>query len=989
MSTSRTDYPLDIAATVFKGVTPAQSVSPPAQICELIERFNRNRDDYRFGRYHETQLRREFIDPFFEALGWDVNNSRGYAETYKEVIHEDALRIGATVSAPDYSFRVGGMRKFFVEAKRPSVNLREDLSPAFQLRRYAWSAKLPLSILTDFEEFVVYDCRVKPAKTDKPSTARTLYLTCEEYLERWGEITGIFSREAVLKGSFDKYAEVSKTRRGTLEVDADFLATIESWRENLARNIALRNLDLTRRELNFAVGRTIDRIVFLRICEDRGIEPPSQLKNLLNGEHVYSRLYEIFLRADQKYNSGLFHFERERDRKELPDVLTPNLAVDDRVLKEIIRNLYLPESPYEFSVLPADILGQVYEQFLGKVIRLTAGHRAVVDDKPEVKKAGGVYYTPTYVVEYIVRETVGKLLEGKTPRQVARLRICDAASGSGSVLLGVYQHLLDWHRDWYVKDGPEKHTKEVYQAAGGEWRLTTAEKKRILLANVYGVDVDPQAVEVTKLSLLLKVLEGESEQTLAKQLKMFHKERALPDLENNIKSGNSLIGPDFYRNAQSRLLDEEKQEQVNVFSWEKEFPKVFEENGGFDAVIGNPPYIRVRGLKEFAPEQIDYLESHYKCATHVWDVYLLFFERALELLREGGRVGFIVPIQTLHQPNCESLRSLLYEQTAIEKVVDLSRIKVFQGAIVKNCILICKKGRSTNQRMEVFQPDNPRGLLTDTPNEWPQKAVKSNPGLSLKLSLLSPQKLLCEKLMERSWSLDELCYVTFGLRSSAKGVGQGTKDRLITSNPQAPGAKPYLEGRDIDRFAIKPTGNYIRYIPEEMYSPRTPALFENKKIVSRSMLSNMRLVATLDEEGYYVEQSLVCILPHGIANEGTPAATLPLEFILGVINSRLQNFFFATYIIDHSLGGGLIHATPGSQAKLLVPKAKPGQIDIVVELVKRLLSLQQRLLLAKTGQDRNVIERQLEAADELLNRKVYEIYGLTDDEIATIERATI
>ncbi len=385
----------------------------PQEIIGLIARFDANREAYQSGVYNETQLRREFIDPFFKVLGWDVDNEKGYAEAYKDVIHEDSIKVGGITKAPDYCFRVGGTRKFFIEAKKPSVNLKDDVSPAFQLRRYAWSAKLPLSILTDFEEFAVYDCRVKPVKTDKASFARVLYITHTEYAQRWDEIARIFSRDAVLKGSFDKYAESGKTKKGTTEVDTAFLNEIESWRDALARSLAIRNPNLTQKELNFAVQRTIDRIIFLRICEDRGIERYGRLMALLNGDGVYARLCELFRRADERYNSGLFHFQTEKGRSEQPDTVTPCLDVDDKPLKDIIRNLYYPDSPYEFSVLSADILGQVYEQFLGKVIRLTAGHRAVVEDKPEVKKAGGVYYTPTYIVDYIVKNTVGKLLKSK------------------------------------------------------------------------------------------------------------------------------------------------------------------------------------------------------------------------------------------------------------------------------------------------------------------------------------------------------------------------------------------------------------------------------------------------------------------------------------------------------------------------------------------------------------------------------------------------
>ena len=356
-----------------------------------------------------------FLNPLFEALGWDVNNKQGYAEAYKDVIYEDAIKIGAATKAPDYCFRIGGTRKFFVEAKKPTINLKDASEPAFQLRRYAWSAKLPLSILTDFEEFVIYDCRVKPSQTDKAATARITYLTYPEYAQRWEEIASIFSREAILKGSFDTYAEATKGKRGTAEVDTAFLQEIESWREMLARHLASRNKPLTQRELNYAVQMTIDRIIFLRICEDRGIEEYEQLRALVKGDKVYERLLTLFRKADDRYNSGLFHFQKEKDNPEPPDTLTPCLVIEDKPLKEIIKRLYYPESPYEFSALPADVLGQVYEQFLGKVIRLTPSHQVQIEEKPEVIKAGGVYYTPTFIVNYIVQHTLSKLLEGKKP----------------------------------------------------------------------------------------------------------------------------------------------------------------------------------------------------------------------------------------------------------------------------------------------------------------------------------------------------------------------------------------------------------------------------------------------------------------------------------------------------------------------------------------------------------------------------------------------
>jgi len=579
----------------------------PSQVIELVQRFHRNLDLYKRQSYKEARVRIEFIDPFFEALGWDVRNVQGYSEQYKDVVQEESLRVGGEARAPDYCFRIGGARKFFLEAKKPSVSVKGDVGPAYQLRRYAWSAKLPLSILTDFEEFAVYDCRVRPKPNDIASVSRVMYLTFDQYLERWDEIDSIFAKESVLKGSFDRYVQETKRKRGTSEVDAEFLKDIEGWRDTLARNIALRNAALSVHELNFAVQRTIDRIIFLRMCEDRGIEEYGRLLALIGGPHIYDRMGELYRQADQKYNAGLFDFQA--------DTLTKTLTIDDKVLKPILGGLYYPQCPYEFSVLPADVLGQVYEQFLGKVIRLTPGHRAKVEEKPEVKKAGGVYYTPTYIVDYIVKQTVGKLIEDKTPRQIAKLRFLDPACGSGSFLLGAYQCLLDYHLHWYEAHDPEKHIRAkqppIYQGPHGEWRLTSAEKKCVLLNNVYGVDLDRQAVEVTKLSLLLKVLEGESQETLGKQLVLWQ-ERALPDLASNIKCGNSLIGPEY---LEAQLLpDDEEMRRVNPFDWEAEFPEAMAA-GGFDAVIGNPPYIRIQTMKTWAPTEVEFYKQAYTAAS--------------------------------------------------------------------------------------------------------------------------------------------------------------------------------------------------------------------------------------------------------------------------------------------------------------------------------------------------------------------------------------
>ena len=243
------------------------------KIQDLILRFEEQIDSYKKADYNETLTRRDFIDPFFKALGWDVDNSQGYAEAYREVIHEDRVKVGKATKEPDYSFRLpGGKRLFFVEAKKPSVDIKDNVSVSYQIRRYGWSAKLAISIITDFEELAVYDCTKKPKPTDKSSVARIKYITFKDYLTEFDYLWDTFSKERVLKGGFDKYIQSDTVKKGTATVDKEFLSSLDTWRTYLATSISLRNKDLDEDEINYAVQLTIDRLIFLRIAEDRGVE---------------------------------------------------------------------------------------------------------------------------------------------------------------------------------------------------------------------------------------------------------------------------------------------------------------------------------------------------------------------------------------------------------------------------------------------------------------------------------------------------------------------------------------------------------------------------------------------------------------------------------------------------------------------------------------------------------------------------------------------
>ncbi len=1071
-------------------------MSAPTEIINLVARFEAQLDAYKSGQYNETQLRREFLDPFFKALGWDIDNVQGFAEAYKDVIHEDQIRIAGATKAPDYCFRIGGTRKFFLEAKKPSVVIKDEPGPAYQLRRYAWSAKLPLSILSDFEEFAVYDGRAKPHKDDSASAARIFYCTFRDYAEKWDWICERFSREAVLKGAFDKFAESTKARRGTSEVDAAFLETIEGWRKELAQNLALRNPRLTQRELNFAVQRIIDRIIFLRICEDRGIEDYGRLRALVNGDRIYPRLAQLFEQADDRYNSGLFHFKKEAGRHEAPDELTLELDIDDKLLRGLLRDLYYPDSPYEFSVLSADILGQVYEQFLGKVIRLTDGHRAVVDDKPEVKKAGGVYYTPTYIVDYIVRQTVGKLVEdildcgGKrsaTPlsgatdekavsplgsatalqnaplepraatvilNRVAKLRILDPACGSGSFLIGAYQFLLDWHLQFYLANDPAKFARGNRPAlvqTGQGWKLTVAERKRILLANIYGVDIDAQAVEVTKLSLLLKVLEGETGQALQTIFRLFA-ERALPDLGDNIKCGNSLIGPDFYQQAELPLLTDEERYRINVFDWQAEFPEIFRSSrresaqtdspgkdgadsrrllqgdggGGFDAVIGNPPYVRQESLASFK----DYFEQHYEASDGVADLYTYFMEKGVKMLRDGGLFSIIVSSSFLRATYGEPLRRTLKKHAAVVRIVDFGGLAVFANAKdTYVCVPLLAKG-AKQSRVEVSKvtslkhlklPEHVAANHFTIPHErlsteaW---SLKSDAEADVFTKVMTAGKPLGDYVKRRLF---------YGIKTGlneAFVIDTETKRKLLSKDKRsAELIHPLLGGEDIRRYIFHETGLWLIFTRRGVDIEKYPAIKAHLEQWKEDLMPKRSKSAKRGRkpgryEWYEIQDDVayhevfdgpkiifpdICKGPRFsldtgdsyLANTAYCLGTDDL-YLLGFLNSRLFWFAIGNISIPFGIRAGEYRYRLIYQYMEKVPvrvidfsnKTDKERHDRIVTLVEQMLELHRQLSAARTPQEQTSLERQIAATDTQIDRLVYDLFGLTEEEIAIVEGKT-
>ena len=986
------------------------------EIASLIKHFRKNLDYVHSQSYKEVQARQDFIDPFFMALGWDVRNESRAAMQYREVIPEVSQDVEGHKRAPDYVFRVGRDPVFFVEAKKPGVQVKNAAGPAYQLRRYAWSAKLALSILTDFEELAVYECLKRPSEKDKASAGRIKIVNYDEYIDHLQEIWDIFSRDAVWSGSFDQFTQSARGKRGTSEVDSEFLKEIEGWRDELAKNLALRNPHLSIDDLNDVVQLTIDRIIFLRMAEDRGMEPYGQLRELADGKNIYKKLIkEPCRRADERYNSGLFDFTTDK--------LTPKLDLDDKVLKYIISDLYFPQSPYEFSVLPAEILGNVYEQFLGKVIRLTPGHFAKVEEKPEVKKAGGVYYTPAYIVEYIVKNTVGKMVEDKSPKQLEKFRVLDMACGSGSFLLGAFDYLLNHYLQWYISHNPGRHPKALWKHRD-DWRLTTSEKKRILLSHIFGVDIDRQAVEVTKLSLLLKVLEGENDQTLSTQMDLIIKERALPNLDQNIKCGNSLIGPDYFTG--DLIPDRDEMKRVNPFDWNAEFKEIMQ-SGGFDCVIGNPPYVRQEGLGELFK---NYAKEYFQSYAGTADLYVYFIEKAHQLLRKGGLFGIICSNKFMRANYGKALRDFIANKIAILQLIDFGELPVFQGAATFPAIILTKNEFESNQdftfasikRLDFQSLEKEvihQGLRLDE-----RSLIGSNWTLAPSTQLLIFDKMnLCSIPLGQYVNGKIMYGIKTGL-NKAFIIDNATRRMLIKEDQKSKEIiHPFIVGDDIRKYHINFRERYLIFTRRGININLYPAIknylhqFKNEltpkpnnwkgDFWSGRKAGNYQWYEIQDAVEYYLDFEKPKIVYPDIAKESRFAFDfgglfiantiyfIPCNdfYLLGLLNSKLIYSYFkriAAVLGDADKGGRLrwfdqdVRKIP-IRVLNLSNKNDENYYNSTITLVKRIIDLNQHLHSVESTSEREIYQRQINATDRQIENLVYELYGLTDEEIKIVE----
>ncbi len=950
-------------------------------VCELVKDFRENEHRYLSPQYQEAEVRRDFIDKLFEALGWDVYHRTQKNPYEQEVKVEKGVSVGKAQKRADYAFYISPefrQPKFFCEAKKPCRSLK-NADDYFQTIRYGWNANTPVAILTDFEEFHVLDCRYKPKLNkvlDNPNHKRYTY-TDYANPEKFKEIYYLFSRDEVAKNSLGKYSESftkgkakGKTSfNSTIKaIDDDFLEYIDGIRETLAKAFKKNDSNLTSEELTEATQRTIDRIVFIRFLEDKLIEPDYYISEFGKKENPWSEFISVCRKLDAKYNGIVFkkHFIDEQKFT----------GPEQSTFKNICEDISHLNSPYDFNTIPIHILGSIYERFLGKVVNATA-QRVRVEEKPEVRKAGGVYYTPKYIVDYIVNNTVGKLIENKSPKEISKLRFADIACGSGSFLIGIFETLLKYHNEYY-QHHPEEAKKEGCINKDGQWILSIKQKQNILINNIYGVDIDNQAVEVTQLSLALKMLEDESLATANEMQVLFH-EKILPDLSKNIVCGNSLIGTDIVYEETSeaglferkRRITVEEERKLNPMDFEKRFPQVFchsrevpsgssrdpEYKGGFDAIVGNPPY----GAELYTFER-DYLKNKYNIGNT--DTAALFLLKSKSILKSQGYNGFIIPKAFTYASNWKKAREILLSD--IFEIVDCSQ--VWNEVRLEMCIYLS----IINYQIDTFNS------LIRKNNQF--------------VFVSKINKSLCEDFNFILNGVSNI-EINIGLRIKANNISLNDyiinqRGCIYQNKIKENGDYFVLGGKQIHKYRIDKEA--IKGMLNRDIIKDNKAFIKDKSILVQRIVAHIRkpkpriiIIASIpdfDTENYVIVDTI---------NQLENKSNLSSKFFLGILNSNLISWYAYRFIFANAIR--TMQFDNPTTSKIPIPKinfqneTEKLSHDRIVSLVDQMLEAKKQLHNAKTERDKTYYENKCDDLDHAIDSEVYKLYGLTEDDIKIIE----
>ena len=819
----------------------------------LVELFNNNLDYMKASRnkYNETSCRNEYINPFLEILGWDITNEKRVEPQYRDVIVEYNL---SHEDRPDYSLTLSGVPKFFVEAKKPSVNIVAESAPAIQARKYGWNAGHKIVVLTNFEYLVIYDTTIVPHEDDAPSVARYKIYNYKEYVSKFDEIYHLISRDTVYSGKFDDYFNEKFTgiNRDTESIDGYFLKQINEWRVDLANALYKKGGEYTNIEiLNDSVQEFINQIVFLRICEDRNLPIYHSLqKNIKDPAKLHFELEKMFREADKRYNSGLF----------ATNPIIFNL--DNEVIKKMIEGLYYPQSPYLFNIIEPNMLGKMYEMFLTE--ELTIDEDSLRLTKKRDCKNRSIVTTPVEIVRYMVSKTLKPLCQGKSPIEIKNIKIADIACGSGIFLEEAFQYLQNYCVTWYLQKGDKSHLEEM---PDGRYKLSLSEKKEILTNCLYGIDIDVHAVEVAKFSLLIKLIEHETEPSVSSSKKI------LPDLSDNIFFGNALVDSSL---LDGFVISEKDRMEIVPFDWDNMSVD------GFDAIIGNPPYVSTSDMHSLLPSiEIDNIyKGKYATSYKQFDKYFIFIERAISKLKEKGYLCYIVPNKFFKIVAGKNLRGLIAKKRILKSLDDFGDTQLFSNKTIYSSILFIQKDQQTTFK---YSSINSISSLLDEKKK-DSIEIDENKLTSAPWRLTSDISFMrrLEEIQKKANPITDYVDIFNGIQTSAerpKPVYWFTKEEIVSSTSDTVVIEKNKKRYCIEREVLRP---FFKPVKKEQKGLNSYSILNTDKFIIFPYDKNGKLIPISKMKSRYpgtfsyLEDNYDTLVPKTISKKGTrdiPSAT--------------------------------------------------------------------------------------------------------------------
>jgi adenine-specific DNA-methyltransferase len=1002
----------------------------------LVRHFEANKSHYCSPAYIEHATRSDFINRLLIALGWDVLHERQRNPYAQEVHQERNIGVAGAKKKADYafyiapSFRDADVR-FYLEAKKPGIKLGTADS-YFQTIRYGWNGGVPVSVLTNFEELHVIDCRYEP-DIDTALQHQLARFHYREYLDRdrFAEIYYLLSRDAVAAGSLVHYvanlAPVRPAARYGLPrpLDDSLLARLDQLRLDLAKLFKHGQRTLPAETLTEITQRAIDRLIFIRFIEDKLIEPREILSRISG--------WKDFVQHCQRLN-GVYNGIVFRRHDILDDAA---FRVDDTDFIASWEDLSQHNSQYNFNQIPIHILGSIYERFLGSVI-VPSGRGVRVEVKRDLQKIGGIYYTPEYVVRYIVDKSVGQLIAGKTPTQVSRMTFADIACGSGSFLLGVYDLLLRHHTRYY-NDNPTSARSGDWVEVDGIRHLSLKKKREILVNTIYGVDIDPQAVEVAQLSLYLKLLEEETTGS-ARNAQLEIGEALLPSLGRNIVCGNSLIGTE----ALDGRFNADTEKRLRPMDFSKAFPKVIEK-GGFDAIVGNPPYRRELQFKALMDEIAGTrLGRRFRAAR--MDLWYYFVHRGLELLSPKGTLSFIVNAYWTAGAGAEKLIADIRQNAHIDEVFSLGKLRVFRNvsgqhlifrlskpATAKPTLIRLARSSTSRDSAEPFVVGHedtlefqkgPKELFRDARIDL--EPIQGN--LLAKISKWSPLLdlgIVRQGIAENPASINQKVNKRFGNRwRVGDGVFTLTHAQLTSlhlSRSELRILRPYHDLSDLGRYFIadhpslhliystRETWPNLSDFPElrqhlerfrpimeqrretmngsnrwwHLHWPRDEAIWNSEKIIAVQMARRPSFAVATSPA--YVTFSVNVFV-------ATPETREDLRYVTAILNSKVLWKWFIHAAkrrgVSLEINGGVLQRAPIRRIDFK-DKTEQRVHDELATWADEMQRLRREQHSSRSERDKDYFDRKIEKLDAAIDAEVYQLYGLTDSEVAALEASVL